>query len=343
MMTREERLKAAQDRTKQNYETKGQFPNSGKNVLDYSKIGGWKKELIFKPKVGWNKIDIIPYVVKTKNHPSKLAPGTPDYLLDIWVHRFVGASGSTFLCLKSMYGKPCPICEERERMKTDPSLPEDAYKKLFPKRRTIYNVINLDLPENNQPIQLYEDVYSWFEEPMLEIVGLRNVFDFWDFETGKSIEFLFSEKKTPEGTSHKCGQFSFLDRPAYKESICSEAYCLDELLVIPTYEEVRNAMLSIDDDEPIAEDTRSRTETPPASSSRRAEPTIQEEIQGEERTSRRRERTREEVPEDNPCPFGHKFGIDNEMFSKEGHCTKCDQKVYNDCADLHDQLEKVKR
>jgi hypothetical protein len=332
-LTREERLRAAEERSKHNIEHKDQGGYQGKQVLDYAKIGGWKKELIFKPKAGMNHIDIIPYIVATDKHPNHVRPGYPDYLLDIYVHRFVGASKSTFLCLQQMYGKPCPICEERERMKNDPTLPEDEYKKLFPKRRTIYNVINTELPERDQKVQLFEEVYSWFEGAMLEVVKLKNEYLFWDIEDGKGIEFMLTEKKTPQGTNNTYGQFLFEKRPAYKESIYEKAYKLDELLIIPTYEEVRNAFLSVDE-EPEPEERLSRRVDPALETMKGDSlPDISED-RGQ---SRRRERAAE--PAENPCPFGHKFGTDNDQFGREGHCTECDQKIWNACADEKDRLE----
>jgi hypothetical protein len=351
-LTREERLRAAEERSKHNIEHKDQGGFQGKQALDFAKIGGWKKELIYKPKAGMNHIDIIPYIVTTDKHPNHVRPGYPDYLLDIYVHRFVGASKSTFLCLQQMYGKPCPICEERERMKNDPTLPEDEYKKLFPKRRTIYNVINTELPEREQKVMLFEEVYSWFEGAMLEVVKLKNEYTFWDIEEGKTIEFMLTEKKTPMGTNNTYGQFFFDKRPAYKENVYDEAFKLDDLLVIPTYEEVRNAFLSVDEEPESAESSRREPEQssrrrdpePEERPSRRADP-VAETMQGdtlpegfEDRgQSRRRERQTE--PAENPCPFGHRFGIDNDQFGREGHCTKCDQKIWNACADEKDRLE----
>lgn len=351
-LTREERLRAAQERTQTNIEHKDTGGFQGKQVLDYSKIGGWKRELFYKPKVGMNHIDIIPYIVSTDKHPGKVRPGYPDYVLDVWVHRFVGASKSTFLCLQQMYGKPCPICEERERMKNDPTLPEDEYKKLFPKRRGIYNIINVDLPEREQKVLLFEEVFPWFEASMLEVVKYKNEFTFWDIEEGKTIEFMLTEKKTPMGVSNTYGQFNFLPRQPYMESAYDAAYKLDDLLVIPSYEEVRAAFLSLDESEEQAKpavqeqgDGVLRRSVPvevPVSESvtEPRTPFGKDQIPydiPEERSARRRERATATSTE-NLCPYGHKFGVDNDLYGREGHCTSCDQKVWNACANEKDKL-----
>ena len=368
-MTREERLEAAKARTQNNIGSKDSFGVKGKKVLDYSKIGGWNKDLFYVAKDGMNHLDIIPYIV---NHPEKtqspnFKPGTPDYVLDLFVHRFVGASKSDYLCLNAMYGKPCPICEERERVKNDPLEPEDAYKALFAKRRTIYNVINTDSTNKNQPVQLFEEPHFWFEKPLLEVVAVKNVFAFFDIEDGKNIEFMLKTTKTSKGNSKDYGQFYFTDREPYTEAIYKEAYPLDELLIVPTYDEVLAAMLSIDESELEKEEAPKETEsrrapvtseaptlTSGGARARGQVTTVPEEVSAPEGDpfnddavpevvpARTRTRTRTEPEVENPCPFGHVFGQDNEKFLKEGHCNNCDEKIWNACGDAHDALMKGK-
>lgn len=356
-LTREQRLEAARARTQQNIDNKNSFGVSGKQPIDWDKVGGWKKERMYKPKAGMNHIDFIPYVVSTDKHPQRIKKGYPDYILDLFVHRFVGASKSTFVCLEKMYGKPCPICEHRESLRNDPDVTDDDIKKLYPKRRCWYNVINLDLPEKEQEVQIFEESHFLFEAKFLDVINVKNEFSFWDIEEGKSIEFMATEKKSPQGSHMDYSQFFFEKRPPYNESVYDEAYKLDELLYIPTYDEVKAAFLGLDEEElsdsTPQEDRPSRrreheSEEAPAQSRRRRESVPEEDNPFKENlpetfdqpeTSRRRERSREETPkEENKCPFGHRFGHDNEKFAAEGHCTQCDQKIWNECADEHDRI-----
>jgi hypothetical protein len=54
----------------------------------------------FRPKVGDNAVRILPPTWEGHDH----------YGLTIWVHAYVGAENSTYLCPLKMYGKPCPVC-----------------------------------------------------------------------------------------------------------------------------------------------------------------------------------------------------------------------------------------
>lgn len=346
--TKEERLEAARRRTQENIENKNSFGVQGKGVLDLEKIGGYKKEMFYKPKSGMNHLDFIPYLV-TGKHPQQVKIGYPDYILDVRVHRFVGASKSTFVCLEAMYGKPCPICEAREKMKSDPDATDKEIKKLYPKRRCWYNVIDLDSKNPNQPVQIFEESHYLFEGPMLEIIKVKNNYDFWDIENGTSVEFLATEKQTPEGKHFDYGQFYFEKRQPYGDDIYKEAYNLAELLYIPSYEEVRNAFLGIDDDEELpveeakpVERTRSRGEAPTEEPQRTRSRGIGAEIADETKDQLKEEtpartRTRQPVADeaDNRCPFKLRFGVDSDS-SKT--CTQCDQKIWNECADEHDKI-----
>jgi hypothetical protein len=376
-ISREEQRRAAQERARQNYEHRNEGGFAGKRVIDLSKIGGYKKDLFYRPKDGTNHIDIIPYVVKSDKHPQKIKPGYTDYLLDVWVHRRVGPSESQFLCLKKMYGKACPICEELEELKKDPDVDESIINGMRPKRRCWYNVINLDLPERDQQIQIFEEAHYLFEKEVLEKAGVKkdNFVVFWDIEDGKSISFRATQKKSAKGNYFEYRIDDFEDRPKYKESIYKETFALDDLLVIPQYEDVKRSHNGIADDdasdqeekhetrhesrrvrdeesepEPKRESRRVREEEPESKRESRHDdddddqPSRRESrrVKDDEPPKRESRRVREEEPEPkkskgNPCPEGYDFGHDNDKFKE---CSECDKDTWNECADEADRLEK---
>lgn len=358
VLSKEERLAAARARTQHNVESKDSYGVSGKRILDLDKIGGYKKEMFYKPKAGTNHIDFVPYVVKSDRHPDKLPVGTPDYVLTLFVHRSVGAAKDNFICLNSQYGKPCPICEAREVLKLDPDATKEEINKLYPKKRCWYNVIDLDSKDKNQPVQIFEESHYLFEKELLEFVTNKNAFEFWDIEFGKTLEFMATENKSEFGNHMKYKQFYLDDRQPYGEDIYEEAYNLVDLLHIPTYEEIRNSYLGVDDSEaPDEAPQRSRgtsDETPTRTRSR-GEATVEEtparqrgrslgeeiaeetkdQYKAEEAPARTRTRERQPEPTDNPCTFGHRFGADNQKFPAD--CTKCDQKLWDKCCDEYDK------
>jgi len=360
-LSKDERLAAARARTQHNVDSKDSYGVSGKRILDLEKVGGYKKEMFYRPKAGMNHIDFVPYVVKSDRHPDRLKVGTPDYALTLFVHRSVGAAKDNFICLNSQYGKPCPICEAREALKLDPDATKEEIAALYPKKRCWYNVIDLDSKDKNQPVQIFEESHFLFEKELLEFITAKNAFEFWDIEFGKTLEFMAAEHKSDKGNHFKYKQFYLDDRQPYGEEIYDEAYNLVDLLYIPTYEEVRNSYLGVDDSEApvvderparsrgIAEERPARTrgeEAPVAEAPARSRGrNIGEEIAEEtkdmykepEAPARSRERTRPAPAEaENRCPLGHTFGKDNNV---DHVCSKCDEKLWNECGDEYDRLK----
>ena len=71
------------------YESKGS--SGGKSgVMDYKKVDGDVE--FFSPKEGRNRINIIPYTIKTKNHPlvrkGEFEIGDKDYVMDIFTPHY---------------------------------------------------------------------------------------------------------------------------------------------------------------------------------------------------------------------------------------------------------------
>ncbi|KKK64903.1 hypothetical protein LCGC14_2979510, partial [marine sediment metagenome] len=70
------------------------------------------------------------------------------YGMDVWLHKPVGAQNIRFLCATKMKEKPCPMCEERERLfEENPGLKkgDKLWKRavgLFPQNRVMYWVVD---------------------------------------------------------------------------------------------------------------------------------------------------------------------------------------------------------
>jgi hypothetical protein len=208
----------------------------------------------FEPKEGLNEIDILPFIVGSDNHPKK-EEGNAAYVLDVFSHRGIGITNNSFICLKNTYGKPCPICEERALMFEEGRKKEA--KKLKPTRRVIYNVV--DLNGETEDILLWETSHFLFEKELLEeaYASSDEIITFADLEDGKSIKFRGAEEEIEDNTFLKYKSFKFLDREPYEEDIIHETLPLDELLIVPTYEEVRNAFHDISDEDEEDEEERS--------------------------------------------------------------------------------------
>ena len=92
-MTREEEIRKMKERQAQRFESRNDRDSGGGQrigILDFDKIGGYKKEIFYKLKEGINNLDILPYRIKTNNHPDKLPislqdHGNPVRYRNIWI------------------------------------------------------------------------------------------------------------------------------------------------------------------------------------------------------------------------------------------------------------------
>lgn len=318
-------------RTEDSYKNKDYGGAGGARVLDLS---DHEKVEFFVPKKGKNIIDIIPYEVKSNNHPKGLKPGDLDYLLDYFVHYEVGPAKDRFVCLARTFGKPCPICEEIDALK-DQGVDPDDIDRLKPKRRVLYNII--DLAEEDKGIQLFESSHFLFEKELLEEAGSdEEMIVFSDLEDGASIKFRASEKSFGKNTFMEFKSFSFEDRDEpYEDSIIDDAYSLDELLVIPSYNTVRDSFHGVDvSDEDEEEEEKPKSKKPDKSSTKRSKPKVDEEDdepeddEEEEEEKPKGKKSSKEKSAKGKCPAGHKFGKDCDDYDD---CVECD--CWDECSE----------
>ena len=300
-------------RTKENHKNRNKGGITGKKAVDIP------DDLRFKPEEGKNKIDIIPYVVATDHHPQRdegYKKGEIDYVLDYFEHSYVGATGDSFLCLKKTFGLPCPICEEQQRMRASGKYDKEDIKELNPSRRVLYNVI--DKNDEDKGIQLFPVSHFLFEKELLEEAEAAEdeIIIFADIEDGRTIFFRAVEDDSMDSSFLRYKSFKFYERDEeLDENLIEQAISLDELLIIPTYEEVKTAFESNSNDK--MEDDEAEDDE--------VEDDEVEEIPVKKRRQRKKE---------NECPYGHKFGVD---IDREKDCKKCDEEVWQKCAEENEE------
>jgi len=204
----------------------------------------------WKPKEGQHMVDIVPYFAGKNDTPEAREEGT--YMFSFGVHYKVGVDEKTYICPKTIPGwedRRCPICEHAARMKQEGE-DYDDYKVFFPKKRELYNVVVQDSEkERDKGVQVFEVSYHYMGkllEPIMKKpirAGMEDVDPYIDFalETtdGKTIAFSIGSKKTgkdkvfPTYTGHR-----FVDRDYDLEEYLEDTYILDEILNIPSYDEI---------------------------------------------------------------------------------------------------------
>ena len=334
------------------YESKESGNTSRKSVLDWKKVDG--EVTFFKPVEGKNRINIIPYVIKTKNHPlvkkGEFSVGDSDYVMDFFIHKSVGPTESSVLCLKSTFGKPCPVCELQAKLRKEGK--EDEAKALKPSRRVAYNIEDTKEPGK---LKVFETSHYLFEKELIDEArdDEENGFvDFADPEEGKEVKFRAS--KTSQGGYEflEFKSFGFEDRDEKISSkLLKQAISFDEILTIPTYEEVEKILYGAEDseDEPkkksSKEDSDDEEEGEDEKPSKSKKEVIaddeeeedsddsgdeenddeeEEEEEEEEKPSKKSSKDDDEDSEDEPkkkCPYGHKYGVDTDVYDD---CDTCD-------------------
>ena len=237
-------------RYQSSYASKGSGGNGKKQVMDWKKVDG--DVTFFSASEGKNRINIIPYIIKNKNHPlvksGDMEIGDTDYVMDVYVHRGVGASEGSVICLKETYGKPCPICEQMALLRKQGK--NDEAGDLKPSRRVFYNVENTKEPGK---LQVFETSHYLFEKELIDEARddeEGGFIDFADPVKGKEIKFRANKVKKNkfEFTEYKSFSFEDRDEPVSDE-LLESAISFDEIMTVPTYEEVEKMFYGTDDDD----------------------------------------------------------------------------------------------
>ena len=317
---------------------------------------GDKREVkFFKPVEGKNRINIVPYRIKTKIHPLVRAAATEvgelDYVMDFWQHPQIGSAQENVVCPKKTFGKPCPLCELAAEAKAKGR--KDDQDALKPKRRVVYNVIDANKPEKG--ILVFDVSHYLFEKELIEEARASGedgqIVDFADIEAGKVVLFRGSSASIGKGQDYlEFKGFKFIDRDEpLDESLIDEAISFDEVMRVHSADEIEKILHDVDDDDDEPEEERpaktkarardDEDDEPPAKKSKVKDEDDDDGVakKGASSVARDDGKAVRKVKEDEPeekaekpkgkCTFGHTFGVDCD---KDDDCDKC--KDWDACA-----------
>jgi len=298
------------------------------------------KKRIWKCGEGKHIIDILPYEAG-KFDPSA-SKGEIQYVYEYYFHAGLGIEGKgQIMCLNKTYGKPCPICEDIARLKKIGE-DEEVIKALMPKRnpKSVYNIVCYDKGEEKKGVQLFIVSHWFMGKHLLELatVPIREGMDekidpvipFMDPDEGKSVYFR-REGMGQNDTKYYGHQL--LDRPKgfkISKDLLDDCFCLDEIIKIPTYDEVLDVYKSgkaINDDDADRPSRRPKSDDEDERPSRRSRNDDEDERPARKRHDDDDEYRRNKDVEADQCEFGHKFGKDANKYPDD--CEQCDQ--WRDC------------
>jgi len=271
-------------------------------------------------------IDIIPY--RAGPNDPNVAEGEAAYLLQLWVHKNIGAMDEMVVCPAKNYHKPCPICERAKELAEPIEYGDkENWKKIVkPLKPTLYdicNVIGYEPPEEEdkgiQILWIADYFFGQHLQAQSEKSGSRGgeTIIYADPDEGRSIAF----KKASEGQTNTVYEgHHFEDRKVggkeyvIEQDILDNAYTLDEHIILLSYKEIEELFYGGHKGEPEKEET--------------------------DRSGRSRGALKEEMEEEpgatNPCPEGLEFGKDHDTVDQ---CKKCTDEEFGECQQAKKRLD----
>ena len=206
------------------------------------------------------RLDIIPYEVGEGNPWAD--KGQLYYERTYWVHRGIGVDQTSYVCPAKTCGDPCPICEHRAKLVKDPDADEDLIKDLALKERQLFNVINTK--EKNKGVQIWEISFHLFGKRLDKEIQNSDEDDgyekFAELEGGFTLKCGVDEKSFGGRSFYEVSSINFKPREDdYDEDILEQTTCLDDILIIKDYDELKEIFLqTTDDDDDDKKDKKSK-------------------------------------------------------------------------------------
>lgn len=320
---------------KESHDTKDKGGSQGKKWFDLSKLDVDSTDLMYKVKVKKNLVDVIPFEVQENVLPN-LPKGKKRHIIDIWVHRGVGpGKRDDFMCLEYNLKQRCPICEHKHELE-ESGEDWEVTKKFRPQRRVMYNIIDL-LAEGKKKIQLFEVSHNRFEKEIQDEAESGDdgeLIVYFHPEEGKSISFKGVEKTFNSREYIDIKNISLEDREEqYKESIVEKAFSLDQIIVVPTYQEIADSFYASGTIENEKEENDDEDERKEVQQMRK----WKKETEEEDDSSDEDEKPAGKKAVKSKCSYGHIFGKDCDQHEE---CDDCD--AWDECSDEHAKLKKSK-
>jgi len=215
-----------------------------------------KDSQLFKvDSTGIKRIDIIPYTIG-KGNPNA-DEGSFYWERTFFAHRNIGVNNEMVVCPARTNKKPCPICEHMAKLQKDPEADEAIVKALSPSRRMLLNV--RDMKKDSDKVKLWHISHWYFGKAIDEALAAAyedhddNMDNFCDPKGGHYLKCV--AETGFEGQGYNIARVDFIPRKEdLDDDILGEAVCLDEILVIKDYDELKEMFFAGDKDDDEDED-----------------------------------------------------------------------------------------
>jgi hypothetical protein len=318
------------------YDNRNEGGSGRKGFIDWKKAAKDKEVKFYEPREGTNKVNIIPFEVKSKLHPmvraGKMEIGDLDFVLDVWIHRRIGPSETDVLCPKKNYGRSCPDCDLSSKYYDEGK--KDEGKAHRATRRVLLNVQPIIRGEA-EALKVFDVSHYLFLTELVEeaneCANGKDVIHFADIESGKVVKFRATETQLGKNKMMEFKSFAFLDREEeLDEDLIDQAISFDEGLILLSAEDIEKILYGQDEDE--EEDEKEKDN---GKSSKKDEDEEEEEPKKKKDKSKDEEDDEEEEKpkkdkkssKKKECPASHKWA----EADSHKECKKCE--VWEECLD----------
>lgn len=180
------------------------------------------------------KLVIVDYVVGKGNPYAE--PGSRHYERTYYIHRNVGVDENSYVCPKKTFGKPCPVCEDFDKLRKTEDW--DDVKEMKPKQRQLF--VAKELGEDDWHVW---DVSTFLfgEQLDYEVDNAEDSeYDFFsDWEDGLYLRVAFEEKHFGSNQFYAAKSINFKEREDLTEEEIAKIPCLDEMIVEYPYDKLK--------------------------------------------------------------------------------------------------------
>lgn len=254
-------------------------------------------------KAGIRIVDVMPFITKIDSKYAEA--GDPYFEKTFWAHRNIGPNQDMVICPAKTAGKRCPICEHRAKLSQSPDGDEDLIADLAPKERQIW--LLRDLKEPSKGLLLWDVSYHLFGK-LLEsrLANAEDEDDNWDafadLEDGSTLRLTFVDETFAGRTYQKCTSIDFKPRKVQYDADDIDGHpCLDDMLVIKSYEELKKLLLQVDD---TSEDDEEEDEpTPKKRSAKASKPAVDDDDDEPKPANKKAKPFVDDDEDDEPAPW----------------------------------------
>ncbi len=230
-------------------------------ALDFTRLE--EKHEFYKPKLGGQRIDILPFKVGRK-HPyvakGQLSEGDAFYTLPVYIHKDIGVSRRTVICPKRNYGRPCPICEMADEMQKEAKTEAEKQAVPYARLRLFYNVVDRD--DEAKGVQIFDTNNKDFEKPLkaaqddadAEAGKAGEALRFFaDPENGLTVKIIGADDTFNGNKFVKISSVSLVPRRGDVTDYLDDVVQLDRLIDEPSYDELVALMNGVEEEEAESE------------------------------------------------------------------------------------------